>query len=68
MILRAIRRRSLDWHETNAQIVVGLLINWPILWFVYGEPMTGATVSAVMIGVSWVRSRLIRAAFRKLGS
>lgn len=66
MILRALRRRSLDAHEATANVAIGLGINWAILVGVYGQPGTATAISATMIGVSWARSYAIRRAFRSL--
>lgn len=56
--------RRADMGEATANVVIGLAINWSILWLVYGQPLTATGISLVMIGVSWGRSYALRRWFR----
>jgi hypothetical protein len=55
-----------DAYEATANVVVGCLINWLVLFGVYGQPLTATGVMVGMIGLTWLRSFAIRRVFRGL--
>ncbi|MEM9046729.1 MAG: hypothetical protein AAGC81_18770 [Pseudomonadota bacterium] len=56
--------RRQDRQEAAVNVLLGCLINWSVLWGVYGQPVTATWVMAAMIVLTWVRSYSIRRFFR----
>lgn len=56
----------MDALEATANVTIGCLINWLVLFGVYGQPLTATAVMACMIGLTWVRSYALRKLFRVL--
>lgn len=56
----------MDSWEATANTALGCAINWTVLVGVYGQPVTASTVTIAMIGLTWVRTRSIRWAFRRM--
>ena len=55
-----------DAWEATANVAIGCLINWLVLWGVYGQPVTATGVMVAMIGLTWLRSYALRKVFRRL--
>jgi len=56
-----------DALEASANVAIGCLINWSVLYGVYGQPITATGVMLAMIGLTWARSYALRKVFRRYG-
>lgn len=57
----------LDAAETLANATIGLLVSWAATWLVLGySPAQSAGVTAMFFGLSFARSFVLRAVFRRL--
>ncbi len=55
-----------DAAESTANAVIGFAVSWAATWAVLGySPAGGIAVTAMFTSLSWVRSFVLRRAFRR---
>lgn len=56
-----------DALESGCNVALGCAINWSVLVWVYGQPITASAVTLTMIALTFSRSFVLRRLFRYWG-